>query len=222
MKFFQNLSITRESKLDFLISFYVFCIIVSELMGAKTFPIVNIFGFQLNGSVGMFLVPWIFSINDIVAEACGIKKARNMGKISIIMILFLIIFSAFSIALPPSNRYKATEGAYDAIFSQSIRVSIASLIAMAISNFTDINIFWRLKKVLNKYGLWFRNNLSNLLAILLDTVIFMTLAFYAIDKPLSDNFGFLLGIIIPYWLLKTFVSGLLTPVVYGGIKWLRK
>jgi uncharacterized integral membrane protein (TIGR00697 family) len=222
MKSFKKISFKSKYKLDFLISFYIFCLIVSELMGSKTFFIINIFGFQLNGAVGMFLFPWIFSINDIVAEVYGLNRAKNMARISLIMVFFLVLFSALSIALPASGRFQGTEKAYETIFSQSIRISIASLIAIAISNFTDINIFWRLKKSLEKYGLWFRNNLSNLLAILLDTVIFMTLAFWAIDRPIMDNINFLLSITVPYWLLKTLVSGCLTPVVYWGIKWLKK
>lgn len=221
MKFFKNLSLCQEYKLDFLVAFYVFCIVASELMGSKTFPIVNIFGFQLNGAVGMFLIPWVFSINDIVSEVYGKERAKNLARISIVMVLFLVLFSSLAIVLPPSSRFANTEKAYETIFAQSIRISIASLIAMAVSNFTDINIFWRLKKALSKYGLWFRNNLSNILSILLDTVLFMTLAFYAVDKSFINNVNFLSGIILPYWLLKTIMSGLLTPVVYLGIKWLK-
>jgi len=33
---------------------------------------------------------------------------------------------------------------------------------------------------------------------------------------------FLAGIIIPYWLLKCFMSAIVTPFVYLGVKWLRK
>jgi uncharacterized integral membrane protein (TIGR00697 family) len=221
MKFLKKLNIKQEHKLDFLISFYIFCIVASELMGSKTFPILNIFGFQLNGAVGMFLIPWIFSINDIVAEVYGLARAKNMAKISIFMVFSLVIFSLLAIALPPSTRFVATETAYETIFSQSVRISIASILAMAVSTFADITIFWRLKKYFSKYGLWFRNNLSNLLSILLDTVIFMSVAFYIVSNSFSSNANFLLGVIVPYWLLKSTMSGLLTPVVYLGIKWLK-
>lgn len=209
-------------KSDILVGLYVFCIITAELLGSKSFPLFKIFNFNLTGSVGMFLIPWIFSINDIFTESFGYKRTKNLAKISLLVVFLLILLAAFAVVLPPSSRYAATNEAYKTIFSQSIRISLASLIAMAVSNFADIKIFWKLKQKLTKFGLWFRNNLSNHLAVLLDTVVFMTLAFYNPSHSFSSNFQFLLGIIIPYWLLKAFMSTLSTPFVYAGIKWLKK
>ena len=210
-----------QLRADFLVAIYVFCIVTAETLGSKSFPLFKIFGFNLTGAVGMFLIPWIFSINDIFVEVFGFKRAKNLAKISITIVFLLVLLSAFAIVLPPSNRFLALNDSYRQIFSQSIRISIASLIAMAVSNFADINIFYRLKQRLQKYGLWFRNNLSNHLALLLDTVVFMTIAFYSLEKSFSSNLNFLLGIIIPYWLLKAFMSSFSTPFVYLGIKWLK-
>lgn len=207
---------------DVLVGIYVFCIITAELMGSKTFPLFKIFNFNLTGSIGMFLMPWIFSINDIFTESFGYKRTKNLAKISLLTVFLLILLAAFAVILPPSARYASTNEAYKVIFSQSIRISIASLIAMAVSNFADIKIFWRLKQKLSKYGLWFRNNLSNLLATFLDTVVFMTLAFYNPSHDFNNNFHFLVGLILPYWLLKAFMSTLSTPFVYAGVKWLKK
>lgn len=211
-----------ELKSDILVGLYVFCIITAELMGSKSFPLFKIFNFNLTGSVGMFLIPWIFSINDIFVETFGIKRAKNLAKMSILLVFLLILLAALAVVLPPSSRYASTNEAYKIIFSQSIRISIASLIAMAASNFADVNIFWRLKQKLKNQKLWFRNNLSNILATFLDTVVFMTIAFYSLNKNLIDNFHFLLGIILPYWLLKVCMSTISTPFVYLGIKWLKK
>jgi uncharacterized integral membrane protein (TIGR00697 family) len=211
-----------SNKLDLLVGFYVFSIIVAELLGGKTFPIVNVFGYQLNGAIGMFLIPFVYSINDIVFEVYGIKKAKNLAKLSLLVISALIIFAAFAVVLPPSTRFASQEKAYEQIFSQSIRISLASLTALIVSNLADIYVFAKIKKNLSKYGLWLRNNLSNTLALLLDTVLFMTLAFYSLDQSIGANTQFLFGVIVPYWLLKTFMSVITTPVVYAGVKWLKK
>lgn len=209
-------------KSDLLVAIYIFCIITAELLGSKTFPLFNFFGFTLTGAVGMFLIPWIFSINDIFIEVFGFKRAKNLAKISIFIVFLLILLTTIAVILPPSARFLPFNDSYRLIFAKSIRISIASLIAIAISNFADINIFWKLKQKLSRYGLWFRNNLSNILAALLDTIIFMTLAFYSLEKSLSNNFNFLLGIILPYWILKCCMSAISTPFVYSGIKWLKK
>jgi len=76
--------------------------------------------------------------------------------------------------------------------------------------------------MMGKKGLWFRNNLSNILAVFFDTLIFMTVAFYSTKISVSANASFLWGIILPYWFLKTIMSVISTPFVYLGIKWLKK
>lgn len=213
---------TVDFRTDILVALYVFCIITAELMGSKSFPLFKIFGFNLTGSVGMLLIPWIFSINDIFAERFGFKRAKSLAKISVLIVFLLILLAFFAVILPPSTRYASTNEAYKIIFSQSIRISVASLVAMAVSNLADIKIFWKLKQKLKNKGLWFRNNLSNIFATLLDTVVFMSLAFYSLDKSISNNIYFLIGLILPYWLLKVCMSTFSTPFVYLGIKWLKK
>jgi hypothetical protein len=216
-----SFSNSNQHKSDFLIALYIFCIVAAELMGSKTFPLFNIFGFKLTGAVGMFLIPWIFSINDIVTEIYGFDRAKNLAKISIFIVFLIATFSLLAVSLPPSARFLPMETSYHQIFSQSIRISVASLIAIAVSNFLDVVVFMKLKTKMKNNGLWFRNNLSNTLALFFDTVVFMTIAFYSTTVSISSNFTFLWGVILPYWFLKTCMSAISTPFVYLGIKWLK-
>jgi hypothetical protein len=209
-------------KSDFFIAIYFFCLVSAELLGAKTFPIVNIFGYQLNGAVGMLLIPFIYSINDIFFEVYGRKRAKNLARTSIIIVALLTVFVLIAVSLPSTKRFAPLESSYNTIFTQSIRISIASLIALGSSNLFDVLIFAKLKERYKTVGLWFRNNLSNITALFIDTVIFMTFAFYSFDQSFTENFSFLFGLILPYWLLKSLVSAFGTPIVYWGVKWLRK
>lgn len=190
-------------------------------MGAKTFRIVNTGFLQLNASVAIFIIPIIFSITDIIIEVHGKERAHSVIISGLIMIFLLMLFSILATSLPPSRRFLLSEKAYDDVFVKAIRISAASLTAFAISAFLDAAVFFKIRKLLGKTKLWFRNNASNFASQFSDTVIFMTLAFYAIDKGFSDNFGFLLSLIIPYWLLKCFMSVIETPLVYLGVNWLR-
>lgn len=210
------------NKFDLLVSLYIFFIIVSELMGIKTFPLLHIGKITLNASVAIFLIPFVFTINDTIIEVYGAARAKSVYRSGLLTIILLLLFSAFAIALPPSERFKKTEGAYDLIFSQSIRIATASLTAFALSDFMDIVIFDQITKRIGKRALWFRNNLSNFVSELFDTIIFMTLAFYAFDKPFMNNVYFLTSLITPYWLLKCFMSVVETPFVYIGVKWLKE
>jgi len=207
-------------KFDLLVSIYIFCIVVSELMGAKTFPLGNVFGFKLSASVAIFVFPFIFTINDIITEVFGKERTRSLIRSSLIVVFLIMVVSVFFTWLPTTARFATSEKAYDDIFGKSARIAFASLVAFALAEFTDVLVFVKIRQKLGKKALWLRNNLSNFVAQFLDTTIFITLAFYALNKPFGDNFAFLLGLIIPYWLLKSFVSIAETPFVYWGVNWL--
>ncbi len=211
----------RIEKFDFLVSVYIFCIAVSELMGAKTFPLVKLFAYQLNASVAIFVLPLIFTINDVITEVYGKERTRSVIRSGLLIIFFILVFSLLATNLPPSIRFKPSESAYDTIFGLSARIAAASLTAFALAEFLDVFIFVKIRQALGKKALWFRNNASNFVSQLIDTSVFMFLAFYAFDKPFGNNISFLVSLIIPYWLLKCFMSVIETPLVYLGVRWLR-
>ncbi len=210
----------KIQKLDLLIAVYIFCVAVSELMGAKTFPILTS-PIKLNASVAIFVVPVIFSINDIITEVLGKARARSVVWSGLIVILLIFLFSLLATILPPSSRFAGMEKAYDVIFTYSARIALASLVAFAVADFLDVYIFSKMRENLGRKALWLRNNLSNFISQFVDTTTFISLAFYALDKPFVENAGFLWSIILPYWLLKTFMSAIETPFVYLGVNWLR-
>lgn len=212
----------KIQKLDLLLSFYIGCIAVSELMGAKTFPVAVISGFHLNASVGIFVVPLIYSINDIITEVFGKDRSRSIVQSGLIVVAFFLLFSLLATHLPPSMRFVKTEKAYDEIFGVSARIAAASLIAFAVGEFLDVLLFAKIRSRFGKKALWLRTNISNFVSQFFDTALFITLAFYAFGKPLMSNISFLFSLVLPYWLLKCFLSVIETPLVYLGVQWLRE
>lgn len=212
----------KINKLDLLVSVYIFCIAVSELMGSKTFALVKIGTFNLNASVAIFVIPLLFAINDIVTEVHGKTRARSIIQSGLVVIFLFFLFSLIAVALPPSARFISSEKAYIEIFQKSARISAASLISFAAADFLDVFIFSRMREKLGKKNLWLRTNVSNFVSQFVDTTLFITLAFYALNVSLGSNYIFLISLILPYWLLKCFMSVVETPFVYLGTRWLRK
>ncbi len=200
---------------------YAACIVVSELMGIKTVPLFTLFGKQYNGSVALLTLPIIFVINDAVAEVYGNKTVRALARVGIAIVIGLSIFTYLATSLPPSTRFALTESAYDTVFLSAFRITIASLCAFAAAELLDIAIFQHLRK---RYQdrVWLRSQISNVISQFLDTVIFMSVAFYALDKDFSTNISFLWSIILPYWFLKSFMSTLEVPFLTPLIALLRK
>jgi uncharacterized integral membrane protein (TIGR00697 family) len=151
----------------------------------------------------------------------GRKRARSVVFSGIIMVALLALFEVLAVHITPSARFAGKEAAYDTIFGASLRIAVASLIAFAASELLDVLVFARLRQALHGRGLWLRNNVSNFVSQLADSAIFLTLAFYAFGTPVGGNVSFLLGLIIPYWLVKCVFSVAETPLVYLGVWWLR-
>jgi len=211
----------KIQKFDLLISIYIFCIAVAELMGAKTFPLFQIGSFKLNASVAIFVIPLLFTINDMITEVHGKERARSVIRSGLVVIFLILLFSLLATHLPPSSRFAGVEGAYDAVFGKSARIAAASLVAFGFAEFLDVFVFSRLRERLGQSKLWLRNNVSNIISQFADTTLFMTLAFYSLNQPFGDNMAFLWSLILLYWLLKCAMSVIETPFVYAGVKWLR-
>lgn len=214
--------LTSFRRLDILIALYIFFTITAELLGGKTFPILHIGSFALNTSVAIFVLPFLFSITDIVLEVYGKQRARNLALLGMGTVVLLIAYTALATSLPPSTRFAANENAYDLIFQFSIRISLASIIAFACSQLLDIAVFSKLRERMSDKALWLRNNLSNFIGFFIDSLVFLTLAFYAFDRGFGDNASFIFSLLVPYWLLKCVVSVIETPFVYAGVQWLKK
>lgn len=172
-------------------------------------------------SVGILTVPVMFLITDIVAEVLGKQMARKFINIAIVVMVFVMIITAISVVIPadPTRQY-FSQDAYTSIFSVTIRIMLASIIAFTIAQYHDIWAFHFWKKVTSDKWLWLRNNLSTFVSQFIDSTVFMFIAFYGI----SDRFDtlFIFQLIIPYWIFKILFALLDTPLVYVGVRWLRE
>jgi len=202
----------KAQKLDLLLAIYITCIVAAELLGSKIFQI-SFF----KASVGIFVLPITFTINDIVTEVCGKARARSFIKSGLYVLIGLAAYTILALVLPPAKRFLPTNDAYNLIFAKALRITLASLTAFFLAERLDVYIFAKIREKLGTKNLWLRNNLSNFIGQLFDTSIFMSLAFYT-----PGSFGFIVSLIWPYWLLKCLMSVIETPFTYLGVSWLKK
>ena len=99
-------------------------------------------------------------------------------------------------------------------------MTFASIVALVISQFHDVWSFEFWKKKTGGRHLWLRNNLSTIVSQLLDTTVFMFIAFYRLTPRFTVSFIF--SLIVPYWLFKVFFALLDTPLCYALVAWLRE
>ena len=203
-----------NTKLQTLFSLFISLIIAMNLLGGK---IINLFGSPV--SVGIFMVPITFLITDIVEEVYGKTIAKHFIYGGVIALITVFCFTAIFVVLEPSERY-TFNAEYKTIFTSSLRMLLASFIAFVISQSHDVIAFEFWKKKTKGKALWLRNNLSTIISQLIDTLLFMTIAFYHLNPKFT--FIFIIHLAIPYYIFKVIFAIIDTPFVYLGVKWLKK
>lgn len=208
-----TLSETALRKLLIALGIYITSLIAANTLGMKIMP----FLFDSHLSVGVFMFPVVFLMTDVVGEVYGKRVAKFFVLAGIVSTLLWIAYSFLSLAMPWANAEHWAHGSYETIFGLTLRIAIASVIAFAIAEYQDVLSFFFFKAKLGEKFFWLRSTLSNLWSQLLDTVLFMVIAFYGV----YDN-DTLLVLIITWWLYKVAMGFFYTPLAYLGVKFLKE
>lgn len=167
-----------------------------------------------------------FAFTDIVGEVWGKEKAKTVVVAGLGANVLALLLVMFSVSLPAPTFQRDFADSFNLVFSFSPGIIIASIVAYLVSQFNDVILFHRLKKATGGKYLWLRNNLSTLTSQLLDTLIFITLAFYMLPKiiigapiiPLHE----ILRLIAGQYMMKAIIALADTPLVYGMSHLIRK
>jgi len=200
-------------KLQILSGLFVSLLIGMNLLGGK---ITNLFGISV--SVAIFMAPLTFLITDIIEEVHGKKAVQNLLITSVISLVIIFLYTFLFINLEPHQRY-GFDKEYKTIFTSSLRIIIASIIAFILAQTHDVWAFEFWKKKANGKALWLRNNLSTIVSQAIDTFIFMLVAFWQVSPKFT--LIFIIQLAIPYYLFKVLFALIDTPFVYLGVNWLK-
>lgn len=201
-----------SKKRDFLFALFIASMVIVNVLGTK---ITTMFGIRV--SVGIFFMPLLFLITDIVGEVYGRKEATLFVNYGTIMLIFLFLMMNLCIYVTPNETWHMQDQ-YQAVFGSSLRMTLASLISFVISQHVDVFLFDFWKRVTQGKHLWIRNNASTITSQLFDTILFDFIAFWHINENYTARFLFTL--ILPYWLFKVAFALLDTPFCYWGVRWL--
>jgi uncharacterized integral membrane protein (TIGR00697 family) len=89
------------------------------------------------------------------------------------------------------------QAAFETVFALVPRIALAGLVAFLVSEVIDANIFQWLREQTGGKHLWVRNAFSSLPAMLIDSAVFVTLAFWGV-MPLLP---LVIGLTLTKWLV---------------------
>jgi len=204
--------LTRDTKKLILYTAYISILTVSLLISAKITTLIG-----LTFTVGAFAYAVTFPITDTISEVYGRKEAQTLVYLGFIAYLMVVVYSQIAVYLPSADFWNDNQTAYETVIGLVPRIVIASFISYTVSQYHDVWAFHFWKKVTKGKYLWVRNNASTMSSQVIDTIIFVTIAFYGVvpNDVLAD-------MMIGQFLIKILIAVIDTPVVYMLVSWLKK
>jgi uncharacterized integral membrane protein (TIGR00697 family) len=197
--------------LDVITALFVTVLLISNVASTK---IVDFGFFTFDGGTLLFPLSYIFG--DILTEVYGYGRSRKVIWTGFIAALMMSLTFMVVGALPAASDWPYQE-AYDQILGLTPRIVGASLIAYFAGEFSNSFILAKLKIFTHGRWLWTRTISSTLVGQVLDTAIFILIAFTGVVPS-----SLLLTLIVSNYLFKCGVEILFTPITYWLTGWLKQ
>lgn len=196
-----------EKALIFIISIFIGSMTISSILASK---IICAFGLFVPAGVLAYSVTFVCT--DVISEIWGRERAQQTVMGGFIALVTVLLLVQVALAWEAAPFWKG-DTAFKSILSSTPRIIIASFCAYLVSQFHDVHVFHYLRKLTGGRHLWLRNTLSTAVSQLIDSVVFITIAFYG-EVPVVP-------LIIGQWLIKFAIAILDTPVIYLVVRMLR-
>ncbi len=183
---------------------FIWIVVATLVSNIQTIKIVELFG--LETSLGTILYGSTFLATDILNYKYGVKESRKTITYGFLAMIVMALFMLICLLYKPSvNDF--SQDSLSLIFSFNARITIASLVGFAVSQFIDTFLFDKLQKKYNK--LWLSNNGSTMICQIIDTIIFCIITYLG-----TMQFSTILEIMISMYIFKFIVALLDTPFMY--------
>lgn len=210
-----------EKNLYLLYMILATALVTANCIASKVFVLpFSLFGSAVTLTTGALCYPFTFLVTDIIGEIWGREKANvavRWGFICQLISTAIIIVARY---LPATDA--AMQTSFVTLLGQNWVFVLASLTAYTISQHWDVWVFHTIRdKYIEKHGStkggkWIWNNVSTCTSQMLDSVIYVLIAFGCGFGWLFDPamHGTMFGMIIGQFLVKATIALLDTPVFY--------
>jgi len=184
-----------------LITLYVACELIANITAGRA---VSLFGFTAPG--GVFIYAVTFTLIDLINERLGKAGARRVVAGAFAANILFALYATLVLALPAPAFLEHGE-AFAVVLGATPRVVIASLTAYLVSSLIDVEIFAVWKKRVGGHK-WGRVLASNAVSTAIDSMLFVTIAFWG-SLPL-------LPLIFGQYVIKMAVTLASIPLIYAA------
>jgi len=199
-----------------LAALFVTALITAQVTASKVVAVGIPVSLPLTGDLitvpaAVFAYALTFFASDCYAELYGKRAARYLVNVAFVMNFVLLGLVWLAIAAPTFEFSPVAQEPFAETLGASTGVVVGSLLAYIVSQNWDVFVFHRIREATGGKSLWLRNIASTATSQLVDTAIFITVAFFLFQGlPLDDVLGLLVG----QYVFKLLLVGLDTPLVY--------
>jgi uncharacterized integral membrane protein (TIGR00697 family) len=189
--------------LDVVSAVFVTSVLVSNLAAQKLFALG-----PATFTAGILVFPISYIFGDVLTEVYGFNRARRVIYLGLLANLFMALVLWIAIQLPPAPGWNL-QHEFEAVFSLVPRIVIASVLGYIAGELTNSLVMSRLKIWTQGKHLWVRTISSTVAGQLVDTSVFVLVAFLGV---FADSI--LLPAILSAWVFKVLYEALATPLTY--------
>jgi uncharacterized integral membrane protein (TIGR00697 family) len=196
--------------LSLLLALNVTFLLVSDFTGAR---LISIYGVGI--SVTVLYFPFTYLIGDILTEVYGYAQARNVIWISMFCSIAGSIVAGVQLLVPAATFFHS-DGAFQTIFSPSLKISFAGLLAFFAGDICNSYVLAKLKIWDKGRRLWFRFVSSTVVGEGVNTSLFYAIALHNVIPNNMLLRGIFMG-----WAAKVFIEILMLPITYFVVRFLK-
>ena len=210
-----------QTNLNLLYTIFAVFLVTANAIASKVFDTgLSLFGSPITLTVGAICYPFTFLITDIIGEIWGKKESKTAVVYGFIAQIISTLFIVAARYLPAVST--EVQDAYVTMLGQSWVFVVASLVAFLSSQSWDVFIFHKVRdSYIAKHGSrdggrWIWNNASTMTSQLIDSVLYVIIAFgfgfgWLFQKEMH---GTMIAMIVGQYLIKFAIAALDTPIFY--------
>lgn len=202
---------------DFILGLFVAILLISNLVSVKAVQIplfINNLHFTFDG--GTLLFPFSYIFADILTEVYGYRYSRRViwtGFAGLLLMALVI----WLVGIIPADPMWNLQSSYQNLLMTAPRIALASIVAYFAGEFTNSYILSRMKIWTKGKYLWTRTIGSTLVGELIDSVLFVVIAFAGVWEN-----ALVIQVLVSNYIFKTLYEIAATPLTYKAVKWLKK
>lgn len=191
----------------------LFCasLVISNILDTKLFEV-----FGVIFPAGIILFPIVYVFGDIFTEVYGYKHSRKAIWAGFFSLLVLVVSLELAKRLSPASIWEHQQ-AFELILGKVYRIALASILAFICGEFINSYTMAKLKIKQSGKAMPVRFVLSTVFGQMVDTGVFILIAF-AGSMPIASLFS----VFIAAWIFKVVWEIFALPISIPLVKWLKR